>query len=89
MQLMFWTLISLWYFGGSFVWVAFQFFGEWQMSLIFEMDHFLLSGQLQTNFLNTYTVQGTRYLSVWTNSRCWDLSTSFVLGALWNAEVCF
>ena len=39
---------------------------------------FLLSGQLQTNFLNTYTV--IRYLSIW---------YQFILGSLWNAEVCF
>ena len=31
-QLRFWPLISLWYFGGSFVWVAFLFAGEWLMS---------------------------------------------------------
>ena len=28
-QLRFWPLVSLWYFGGSFVWVAFLFAGEW------------------------------------------------------------
>ena len=27
-QLTFWPLVSLWYFGGSFVWVAFLFAGE-------------------------------------------------------------
>ena len=27
-QLMFWPLISLWYFGGFFVWVALLFAGE-------------------------------------------------------------
>ena len=33
---MFWPIVSLWYFGGSFVWVAFLLAGEWLMSLEFQ-----------------------------------------------------
>ena len=36
---------------------AFLFAGEWLMSPNSKGSTFLLSGQLQTNFLNTYTVQ--------------------------------
>ena len=32
-------LVSLWYFGGSFVWVAFLFAGEWLMSPQFQRVH--------------------------------------------------
>ena len=39
-QLMFWSLFSLWYFGGTFVWVAFLFAGEWLMSPQFQRVHF-------------------------------------------------
>ena len=38
-QLRFWLLVSLWYFGGSFVWVAFLFAGEWLMSPQFQRVH--------------------------------------------------
>ena len=33
---MFWLDVSLWYFGSSFVWVAFLFAGEWRMSPQFQ-----------------------------------------------------
>ena len=36
---MFWPLVSLWYFGGSFIWIAFLFAGEWLMSPQFERLH--------------------------------------------------
>ena len=36
---MFWVLISLWYFGGSIVWEAFLFAGEWLMSPKFQRIH--------------------------------------------------
>ena len=38
-QLRFWPLVSLWYFGSSFVWVAFLFAGEWLMLLKFQRVH--------------------------------------------------
>ena len=38
-QLRFWPLVSLWYFGGSFVWVAFLFAGEYLMSPQFQRVH--------------------------------------------------
>ena len=38
-QLKFWPLVSLWYFGGSFVWVAFLFAGEWPMLPQFQKVH--------------------------------------------------
>ena len=54
---MFWPLVSLWYFGGSVV-VVLLFAGKCLMSPQFQRPTFRLSGQLQTNFLNTYTVKG-------------------------------
>ena len=38
-QLWFWLLVLLWYFSGSFVWVAFLFAGEWPMSPQFQRVH--------------------------------------------------
>ena len=35
-RLRLWPLVSLWYFGGSFVWVALMFAGEWLMSPQFQ-----------------------------------------------------
>ena len=38
-QLWFWPLVLLWYFIGSFVWVAFLFAGEWLMLPQFQRVH--------------------------------------------------
>ena len=38
-QLWFWPLVLLWYFGGSFVWVAFLFAGEWLLLPQFQRVH--------------------------------------------------
>ena len=50
---MFWPCVSLWYFGGSFVLVAFLFGGEW---LLPQLQRVHLPPSLQTNFLNTSAV---------------------------------
>ena len=55
-QLMFWPTLSLFYFRSSFVSIAFLFAGKWLMSPQFQrVIRFI--GKLQTNFLNTFTVQ--------------------------------
>ena len=56
-QLMFWLLVTLFYFNGSFVWVAFLFAGEWLLSPQFQRVTLLLIGKVQTNFYNIYTWQ--------------------------------
>ena len=63
-QLMFWPLVSLRYFVGSFVWAAFLFPGEWPMSPQFQRAYISTQWPITDQFFNTYTL----VLSVWCRS---------------------
>ena len=77
---MFWPLVSLWYFGGSFVWVAFLFAGEWLMSSQFQRVRLPPPSVANYGPISWTPTYCPKFLSVW----CW-----FVFGVFWNAEVCF
>ena len=67
--------VSLWYFGGSFVWVAFLFAGECLMSPPIPK---VPPSSKVTNYRLTPIL-----------SKVFNIGCRFVLGFLWNAEVCF
>ena len=73
---MFCPLVSLWYFGGSFV--GFLFNVEWLMLPQFQRVH--LSPQWPIIDQLAQHLYCPRFLRVWCR---------LVLGVLWNAEVCF
>ena len=62
----------------SFVWVAFLFAGEWLMSPQFQRVHLPSQHPIIDQFPQHLYCQ--RFLSIWCR---------FILGILWNAEVCF